>query len=268
MIKRLLSAAFVSLVCLQLAFADPLADAVAGDQRSESNSARDVYRNPVATLEFFEIQPNHTVVEISPGGGWYTEILAPYLRAEGLLYAAHFPVETDIAYYVRSREAFMQKLEKNPAVYDKVQVTEFGAGAATPIAPAGSADRVLTFRNVHNWLGNDFAAEAFAQFYAALKPGGLLGVVEHRAKPGTSAKEMQTSGYVTEEAVIDLAEKAGFELVARNEINANPKDSKDHPRGVWTLPPSLALGDQDRQKYLAIGESDRMTLKFRKPPIQ
>lgn len=265
MIKHLLYPALVSLLCVQTAFASQLADVVAADHRSEANTARDVYRNPVATLEFFDIQPNHTVVEISPGGGWYTEILAPYLRSDGLLYAAHFPAKTEVAYYNRVRSAFLQKLEENPDVYDKVQVTEFGVGAATPIAPPGSADRVVTFRNVHNWLGNDFAADAFAQFYAALKPGGLLGVVEHRAAPGTSAEDMQSSGYVTEAAVIALAEEAGFELVARSDINANPKDSKDHPKGVWTLPPSLALGDQDRQKYLSIGESDRMTLKFRKP---
>src|SRR5690554_6174305 len=139
MIKHLLSPVLVSLLCLQTAFADPLADVVAGDQRSAANTARDIYRNPVDTLKFFDIQPNHTVVEISPGGGWYTEILAPYLRADGLLYAAHFPAKTEVAYYVRSRSTFLEKLEKNPAVYDKVQVTEFGPGAGTPMAPPGSA---------------------------------------------------------------------------------------------------------------------------------
>jgi predicted methyltransferase len=267
MIKHLLCIASALLLCQQTALAGDLNEAVDGDHRTKAYTERDKYRHPVATLAFFDVQPDHKVVEIAPGGGWYTEILAPYLRAEGLLYAAHFPKETDVAYYIRGREAFLQKLKGQPEVYDKVVVTEFGAGVETPIAPANSADRVLTFRNLHNWLEGGFAEEAFDQFYTALKPGGILGVVEHRAKPGTSLEQMRSSGYVTEAKAIELATQAGFKLVSRSDINANPKDTADHPKGVWTLPPSLGLGDEDRAKYLAIGESDRMTLKFQKPAL-
>ena len=267
MIKQLFCLVSVMLLCQQTALAGELSDAVEGDHRTAAYTERDKYRHPVATLKFFEVRPDQTVVEISPGGGWYTEILAPYLRDEGLLYAAHFPKETDVAYYIRGRKAFLEKLKSQPDVYDKVVVTEFGPGVEAPIAPPGSADRVLTFRNLHNWLQGGHAGDAFKQFYAALKPGGILGVVEHRAKPGTSAEQMQSSGYVTEAKAIELATAAGFELVSKSEINANPKDTADHPKGVWTLPPSLRLGDKDREKYLAIGESDRMTLKFRKPAL-
>ena len=264
MIKHLLCIAGTMLLC-QTAFANELSDAVDGDHRTKAYTERDKFRHPVATLEFFDVQPDHRVVEVAPGGGWYTEILAPYLRDEGMFYAAHFPVETDVAYYIRGRKAFLQKLEDQPEIYDKVIVTEFGAGVDTPIAPPGTADRVLTFRNVHNWLEDGFAKAAFVEFYTALKPGGILGVAEHRATPGTTLDEMQSSGYVTEAKVIQLATQAGFELVDKSEVNANPKDTADHPKGVWTLPPSLRLGEKDREKYLAIGESDRMTLKFRKP---
>mgnify|MGYP006188411795 CR=1 FL=1 len=245
--------------------ADALTDAVNGEHRTPAFTERDKFRHPVATLEFFEVEPTHAVVEIWPGAGWYTEILAPYLQQKGALYLAHFPENSKVEYFVRSREKFMQKLSDNPTVYSKVVITEFGPNADSPMAPPRIADRVLTFRNVHNWLSDDFAEQAFPQFYRALKPGGLLGVVEHRAKPGASLEEMRESGYVTEEYVVQLATEAGFELVAKSEINANPKDTADHPSGVWTLPPSLRLGDKDREKYIAIGESDRMTLKFRKP---
>lgn len=238
---------------------------VDGKHRSEATQARDKFRHPVETLTFFDVQPEHTVVEIWPGAGWYTEILAPYLQDEGILYAAHFPQDADVDYFKRSRKAFLDKLASDPDVYAKIVVTEFGPGTNTPIAPPRTADRVLTFRNVHNWLGQGFADDAFQAFYDALKPGGILGVVEHRAKPGTTLEQMEKSGYMTEAKVIELAEKAGFELVERSDINANPKDTADHPAGVWTLPPSLSLGDEDREKYQAIGESDRMTLKFRKP---
>lgn len=236
-----------------------------GEHRAEANSARDAARHPQQTLQFFQVAAADTVIEIAPGGGWYTEILAPYLRDSGNLYAAHFPVETDVPYYQRSRQAFLEKLAAAPAVYDKVKVTEFIAGKPAAAGPVGGADKVLTFRNVHNWLKAGYAEAAFKDFYAMLAKGGVLGVVEHRAKPGTSLEAMKVSGYMTEAEVIRLAQAAGFVLEEKSEINANKRDTKDHPRGVWTLPPSLALQGEDREKYEAIGESDRMTLRFRKP---
>ncbi|HEX6930480.1 MAG TPA: methyltransferase [Gammaproteobacteria bacterium] len=247
--------------------ADPLDAAVAAETRSEKNLARDKYRHPAETLRFFQVHPGMTVVEIWPGGGWYTEILAPLLAKDGQLYTAVFSdkAEGQPAYRARLNQSLRNMFAAHPDVYGNVEITHLHVPGETDIAPAGSADRVLTFRNVHNWLAADDADAVFAAFFAALKPGGLLGVVEHRAKPGADLETMKTSGYVTEEKVVELAREAGFELVEKSEINANPKDTADHPKGVWTLPPSLRLGDEDREKYLAIGESDRMTLLFRKP---
>lgn len=238
--------------------------AVSGDHRSAKNKARDQYRHPVETLSFFGFSPTMTVVEITPGGGWYTEILAPLLKEQGQFYAASFPAETPVEYYKKSRAKYDAKLAADPEVYGAVIVTELAPPKFTDIAPMGSADRVLTFRNVHNWMKAGSAEGVFAAMHKALKADGLLGIVEHRAKPGTSFDDMIKSGYVTEAAVIKLAADAGFELVATSEINANPADTADHPKGVWTLPPSLRLGDTDKDKYLAIGESDRMTLLFKK----
>lgn len=256
----------IALVTAPLAGMAQTIDAViGGEHRAEANVTRDAARHPVETLTFFGLQPADTVVEISPGGGWYTEILAPVLREKGAFYAAHFPANTDIAYYQRSRQAFLEKLAATPEVYDQVKVTEFIPGQANAAGPLGTVDKVFTFRNVHNWIKAGNAELAFADFYALLAKGGVLGVVEHRAKPGTSLETMKVSGYVTEAEVIRLAEKAGFVLEAKSEVNANSKDSTNHPKGVWTLPPSLALQDEDKDKYLAIGESDRMTLRFRKP---
>ena len=245
---------------------DALVRALAGSHRSEANRARDAYRHPKETLLFFGLQPQMHVVEITPGGGWYTEVLAPVLRDKGRLYAAHNHVDEGTSDYTRkSRAAYVDKLAKSPAVYDKVVVTSIDAPRHTDIAPRGSADLVLTFRNVHNWTaaGNDEAN--FRAFFEALRPGGVLGVVEHRAKEGTSMVDMKRTGYMTEAYVIRLAERAGFKLAGRSEINANPKDTKDHPNGVWSLPPVLRGGAQDREKLSAIGESDRMTLRFVKP---
>jgi len=246
--------------------AAPIDQALAGAHRAEGNSARDAYRHPRETLLFFGLRPDMTVVEIWPGSGWYTEVLAPVLRGRGILYAAHFHVDgKGPPYRGLSRAAFQKKLAANPAVYDQVRVTELSAPQHVGIAPAGSADLVLTFRNVHNWAAAKTDEATFRAFYAALKPGGILGVVEHRAKEGASPEQMIKSGYMTESYVIALAGKAGFKLVAKSEVNANPKDTRDHLRGVWTLPPTYRLGDQDRAKYAAIGESDRMTLRFVKP---
>ena len=250
--------------------AGPAIDAaIAGSHRPDANRARDVYRHPKETLQFFGLRPDASVVEVWPGGGWYTQILAPLLRERGKYYAAHFHVDDKSPRYMGpAREAFVKSLAARPDLYDRVVVTALDAPRHVDIAPRGSADLVLTFRNVHNWSAAKTDEAMFRAFFDALKPGGVLGVVEHRANEGTSLDQMIKSGYMTEAYVIALAEKAGFKFAARSEINANPKDTKDHPRGVWTLPPTFRLGDQDRQKYAAIGESDRMTLKFVKPAGQ
>lgn len=240
--------------------------AVAAPHRSEAFRARDVYRHPAETLDFFEVRPDLSVVEIWPGTGWYTEILAPLLRERGRYTAAGFVTGEDATEYRRKVDLdFRAKLAAAPALYDRVQLTELGMPDRWAAVPAGSADRVLTFRNVHNWIAGHYEQSMFDAFYAALKPGGLLGVVEHRARPGTDLEKMRKSGYVTEAYVKELAQQAGFVFIGAAEINANPADTTDHPEGVWTLPPTLRLGVQDRAKYLAIGESDRMTLKFMKP---
>ena len=236
-----------------------------GPHRSDSNKARNDSRHPIATLEFFGLRKDMTVVEILPATGWYTEIIAPYVAAEGKLYAAHFSPNSALTYAARSLEGFEEKVTENPEIYGKITIRHIDPPYEVIIAPPASADLAMTFRNVHNWIMAGQELEYFETFYAALKPGGILGVVEHRALPGSSMEIMETTGYVTEAYVIEIAEKAGFEFVASSEINANPNDLTDYPAGVWTLPPSYRLGDDDRDEYTAIGESDRMTLKFRKP---
>jgi predicted methyltransferase len=236
--------------------ADPLRAAVAADHRLVGNVARDAARHPYETLSFFGIKPTDTVVELSPGGGWYTEILAPYLREGGQLYAA-----------AGEGGRFKAKMD-SMGVYGKVKMTVFDPSAGKlDIAPPGSADAVLTFRNVHNWMsmGPEKTQAVFNATFKALKPGGVLGVVEHRLPASRTQDPKAGSGYVQEAVVIKYAEAAGFKLAGRSEVNANPKDTADHEQGVWTLPPVYALKDKDRAKYQAIGESDRMTLKFVKP---
>ncbi|PKU21698.1 class I SAM-dependent methyltransferase [Telmatospirillum siberiense] len=235
-----------------------------GPQRGTANRARDVYRHPYETLRFFGIREDQTVVEIEPSGGWWTEILAPYLRDHGTYYAAGPERQTTSAEQQTYRRQFEKKLADAPNLYDKVVVTEFGPHAHD-IAPPESADLVLTFRNIHNWLADGSADSAFQSFFRALRHGGILGVEEHRAAGDQPQDPLAKSGYVREDVVIALAEAAGFKLAGRSDINANPKDTKDYPAGVWTLPPALRLKDQDRERYLAIGESDRATLKFIKP---
>jgi predicted methyltransferase len=242
-----------------------LAEAVAIPTRTPANVARDKYRHPAETLAFFGVQPNHTVVEIWPGGGWYTEILAPYL--------AHGGGKLVLAAPDWGRSGIDKLKAANPALYGSLAVADFPVfdGKAAEI-PAGSADAVLTFRNVHNWkMGYrrddkaDYSLDAFRQIYAMLKPGGVLGIEDHRLPDSADAARERSSGYIKVSTVRALAEQAGFQFAGSSEINANPKDTADWPTGVWTLPPVLRNGDTDREKYLAIGESDRMTLKFVKP---
>lgn len=225
--------------------------------RPAADRDRDRYRHPLQTLQFFGLKPTMTVVEIWPGGGWYTDILAPYLKNNGKLYEAVPPGPRS--------DPYRKKLAADPKFYGVVTITELGPPDHYDIAPPGSADMVLTFRNVHNWMRGGYAEDMFKAMYQALRPGGILGVEEHRANPKLPQDPKASSGYVREDYVISLAEKAGFHLMAKSNINANPKDTKDYPQGVWTLPPTLRMGNVDRDKYLAIGESDRMTLKFVKP---
>jgi len=244
---------------------DALKTAIAAPSRTPANVVRDRYRNPYDTLFFFGVRPSDTVVELWPGGGWYTEILAPYVqRGGGTYYAAALPAMQEGIERIRTRDA---------ALYGHIRPAIFPSfDAAENRVPDGSADVVLTFRNVHNWrMGyqrpdrQDYSEEAFRQIYRMLRPGGTLGIVDHRLPESADAERERSSGYVKVSTVRRLAEAAGFRLAAESEINANPRDTADWERGVWTLPPTLRLGDQDRARYVAIGESDRMTLRFVKP---
>ncbi len=269
MLKKIVAAmavsmAFAAPMSMAAVDSDKLHQALVGDHRSMDNKARDVFRDPAETLAFFELAPNMTVVEVTPGGGWYTEILAPYLKDEGKLYAAGFDPDAG-GWAGKAAKRFTDKLAAAPEVYAEVQVTVLNPPTKVDIAPAGSADRVLTFRNVHNWMKAGTDKAVFAAMFRALKSGGILGVVEHRGDAAVKQDPKSISGYVNQAYVISMAEAAGFKLIASSEINANAHDTKNHPKGVWTLPPSLKLKDKDRDKYLAMGESDRMTLKFVKP---
>jgi predicted methyltransferase len=239
--------------------AHDLKGAVASEDRTPKNTLRDSSRNPLETLSFFGIESDMVVIELSPGGGWYTEILANYIHYPGTLIAAHWSKDSEIAYYRRGRANFEKKMSNNP-MYGRVEIVDL----YSELAEENSVDAVLTFRNLHNWLGPNLD-NIFSNTFKSLKPGGVFGIVEHRAKPGTSMEMMKKSGYVTEAHAIKIAKKHGFELAAKSEINANPKDTADHPKGVWTLPPNYRLKDKDREKYSDIGESDRMTLLFKKP---
>ena len=242
--------------------------AIAAPSRTPENVARDVYRHPYETLSFFGIQPGMTVVELAPGGGWYTEILAPYLRERGKLIAAGPDLAAPGEGERKSAERFMARLNAKPEVYNKVALGVFApARGAYAYAPAGSVDLVLTFRNIHNWMptGPDNLKALFGSVYTSLKKGGVFGIVEHRLPAGKVQDASASSGYMHEQYVIGLAEATGFKLLAKSEVNANPKDTADHKGGVWALPPTYTNKDEDRAKYQAIGESDRMTLKFIKP---
>lgn len=240
-----------------------IAAAVAAPTRTAANTARDTYRHPAETLAFFGVKPTDTVVEIWPSGGWYTEILAPYLKAKGTLWAVDF--------WPDSLKGVRNLQTKDPVLYGGIKLAAFPASAGQPTVPAGSADMVVTFRNVHNFqMGykrqdQDYGLEAFQQMYAMLKPGGVLGIEDHRLPEGDDVAREKTSGYVKVSTVRKLAEQAGFVFEGASEINANPKDTTNYEKGVWTLPPRFANGEVDKAKYQAIGESDRMTLRFRKP---
>lgn len=245
-----------------------LADAVANNPAREAeNQARDRWRNPAEVLEFCGVQRNSTVAEIWPSGGWWTEILAPFLKAEG----SYFAVTQGVAYEGRFQDGiresvvrYNQKLADDPGSYGAVQAGELNPPRVARLAPDATVDVVLTFRNLHNFMAFEITDQVMQAANRALKPGGVLCVVDHRADPETPWDPLSRSGYVHEQQAVSLIEPHGFRLVERSEVNANPRDTRDHPRGVWTLPPRLALGDEDRQKYLAIGESDRFTMKFRK----
>ncbi len=241
--------------------------ALAGDWRSAGNVGRDVYRHPRETLGFLGVRDDQTVIEIWPGGGWYAEVLAPMLREHGHYIAVVTKPagdEKSRASTQRGNDALRAKFSGHPEAFGGAEVRE-SDNASPDFGPSASVDVVLTFRNVHNWVmaGNEQAM--FKAFFEVLRPGGTLGVVDHRAAEDQPPAEMKSSGYLPEAYVIALAEAAGFKLAAKSEVNANPRDTKDYPGGVWTLPPTLSKGDMDRAKYQAIGESDRMTLKFTKP---
>ena len=240
--------------------------AINGSWRNAKDRARDQYRHPAQTLAFFGVKPDDTVVEITPGGGWYADILAPYLRNRGHYAAAIWDdaIPNQPEYRYRLNKALREKFSAAPQIYGTPALPVFDP--AKPVfGTPGSADMVLTFRNAHNWVADGNADTYFRAFFDVLKPGGTLGVADHRAKPGTSLETMKKTGYLTDALVIQLATQAGFKLEAKSQINANPKDNANHPNGVWTLPPTNQHDAADDAKYQAIGESDRMTLRFRKP---
>lgn len=244
---------------------DALATAAAGEHRTPDYVARDAARHPVETLGFLGFDQDKVIIEVSPGGGWYTEILAPAVRDHGKLVAAHFPEDATSAYAQRVRGEFLAKLAANPAVYDQVAVIGYKAGTENALGDPGSADLVLTFRNIHGWMRGGTLDAFLGDAFAVLKSGGHLGIVQHRAAAGADPATAGETGYVPQDWLVAKVEAAGFKLEATSEVNANPKDTADHPGGVWALPPTLRHGDENRDKYLAIGESDRMTLRFVKP---
>ena len=266
-LQKICSTLTLALV-LGTAQADPaLVAAVTGSHRTPAFVARDVWRHPTETLSFFGIQPQMVVVEISPGGGWYTEILAPYLRDQGRLTLAADDPQSGVAFYRRSAERLAAKLAAQPALYDRVRVRPFEVPRKTALGEPASADLVLTFRNVHNWAaeGEEAVLQVFKSVHSVLKPGGVFGVVDHRLPTSQVQDAKASSGYVHQAYVTRLALAAGFRLAGASEINANPKDSADHPGGVWALPPTYGNKDRDRTRFEAVGESDRFTLKFVKP---
>ncbi|WP_292440998.1 methyltransferase domain-containing protein [Methylophaga sp.] len=250
----------------QLGFSADIQSILQHPDRNASNALRDKYRHPAQTLSFFGIRADMSVIEIWPGKGWYTEVLAPWIKqGDGQFIAAGFPQDTGPEWRQNMQAEYESWLDRFPDRFNEVDVVEFGPPGNWRLGPDNSVDAVLTFRNVHNWVKGEYADRVFKAMFDVLKPGGILGLTDHRARPGADIDTMNASGYLTEQLVIDLARQAGFVLEEKSEINSNPKDSKNHPAGVWTLPPTLRMGEQENEKYLAIGESDRMTLRFRKP---
>tara|TARA_B110000008_G_scaffold142260_1_gene143952 strand:+ start:421 stop:1227 length:807 start_codon:yes stop_codon:yes gene_type:complete len=241
---------------------DTLLDAVNNADRNPKYSVRDNFRNPYETLSFFQIKPTMHVLELAAGGGWYSEILAPYLKTSGKLSVTHYNPQGS-GYYKRSRDSYDQKVASN-ALFKGLSVITAETPPTQAFTKPATQDLVLTFRNLHNWLARDAMKAVMQEAYNSLKVGGHFGVVEHRAPEGSTMEFMKTSGYVSQSLAIETALSVGFKLVATSEINANPRDTADHPKGVWTLPPSYRLKDKDRSKYTKIGESDRMTLLFKK----
>ena len=239
-----------------------------GKHRSEKNIARNEFRHPVKTLEFFGIKPTMTVVEISPGGGWYAEILAPYLKDKGQYIAAGYDPDSKIKYYSKNAKRLADKLAADPTHFGKAKLSVLQAPDKLDFAPENSVDMVVSFRNTHNWASSGHAEAVYAAIYKAVKPNGIFGLVQHRAGAHNPKDTSGKLGYLKQTDIIEMATKAGFRLIEHSEINANPKDKRDYKDGVWTLPPSYRLGDKDREKYKAIGESDRMTLKFVKPALK
>ena len=260
----LVAVACASAVSTQETVAQSLDRILADAHRPAADRARDIYRHPKDTLLFFGLRPQMQVVEIWPEPGWYTEVIAPLVKDQGKYYAALSVPQPDNTYVTARTKAYEDRFAAHPEIYGKLELTTFGKGAGD-IAPPGSVDMVVTFRNIHNWMAGGWAPQAFAAMYKALKPGGILGVVEHRGNPDLPQDPKAKSGYVREDEAIRLIESQGFALVAKSEINANPSDTKDYTQGVWTLPPVYRLGDKDKETYAAIGESDRFTLKFVKP---
>ena len=263
-----IACALVSSACTDVSSRQTTAEALTailtGDQRTPEERARDVYRHPKETLLFFGIRPGMSVLEVWPEPGYYSAIIAPLVREKGKYYAAVVPADPGNQHLTKRLQAYRDRLTARPDLYDRVAVVSFPTDGGDALPP-GSVDMVVTFRNIHNWMARDDATQAFTTMYRALRPGGVLGVVEHRGNPALPQDPQAKSGYVNEDYAVKLIEAQGFRLVAKSEVNANPRDTKDYEQGVWTLPPSYRLGDTDRDKYAAIGESDRFTLRFVKP---
>jgi predicted methyltransferase len=242
-----------------------LTEALAGSHRSEEARARDKYRHPKETLEFFGLRSDMALLEVEPGSdGWYTEILAPVLRDHGTYFATNFETTgPEKSPLTRAALAFQGKLDANPDVYNKVKVVTLTKDYN--LGEANSVDMVVTFRNSHLWKQDKVEDRVYAEMFRVLKPGGVLGIEQHRACAGDNPSKTFAKGYLPQPYVIERIEKAGFVFEAESHLNANSFDTRDYPKGVWTLPPSLAMGDKDREKYEKIGESDRMTLRYRKP---